>query len=239
MKLLILSLMFSLFAQAAPLKDAALWNNCLQGYKATKSKLFDVVFDDNSAKNILFRNGKYLSPEALNIFHKSQFWTTELKIENGFYAKKNAVVIMGDDKYCLNQEFNWVRADTLSLLPFNEKTCNATITHVLTPADATARPSVEDVLMLKMSSDLKIAMVCLDKKRSEACDESQKDSQYLRLLKWNTQACEKIDNPKLQSLIAEKKRIVAEYSAQFPKQEAPEPSKKETPKASGKPKVKI
>ena len=122
----------SQLAHAEPIKQADLWSDCVQSYKQSKAMFFDVAFNENDPKkHFMFRNGKNFAPEGLNIYHNGQFWSTEIKIEDGFYEKKNALVIFGNEKFCLKQEFNWVRTDTMTLLPFNEKDCKPVLTYTM------------------------------------------------------------------------------------------------------------
>lgn len=210
-KILGFLVLLSQLANAEPNKRAELWSDCVQSYKQSKAIFFDVVFNENDPKkHLMFRNGKYFSPEGLNIYHDGQLWTSEINIKDGFYVKKDALVIIGNEKFCLKQEFNWLRADTMSLVPYNEKTCSATITYNMSlPEDG--KSIAEEVLFVKLRNDVNLALNCLSNKREASCQKKEKQLEYERLLNWNTQACEKIDNPKLKELIAEKKRIYSEY----------------------------
>lgn len=226
---------FSQFVNAEPIKQAELWSECVQSYKSSKAAFFDVAFNENDPqKHLIFRNGKYVSPEALNIYHNGQFWTSEIKVEEGFYEKKNALVIIGTEKFCLKQEFNWVRSDKLSLEPFNEKVCTSAITYTMNLSKSDAKPNAEDVLLLKLSKDVKLALNCMSKKREAGCQVTEKQAAYQRLSKWNTQICEKIENVKLKELIAEKKRVYSEYISEIKPEDAAAEVKKDAAPADKK-----
>lgn len=218
---------------AEPLTQSAQWRDCIQSFKTSKSSFFDLVYNENDPKNhLLFRNGKSMAPEGLSVYHAGQFWHSEIKIADGFYAKKMALVVMGNEKFCLKQEFNWLRSDTMILTPYNEKTCANTLTYELSPAQGEDKPSVDQILAKKLVNDVNLGLRCLDGKKNEVgCLEPEKKNEYSRLLKWNTQACEKIDDSKIISLIAEKKRILGEFAAEYLPQTPPPPTKSK--KATG------
>lgn len=208
--------LFSYIVNAEPIKQAELWSECVQSYKESKAVFFDVAFNEKDPKkHLMFRNGKYFSPESLNIYHDGKLWTTEIKIEDGFYAKKDALVTIGNEKFCLKQEFNWVRTDNMSLVPYSEKTCIATITYNMSLSQGDQKPNAEEVLFVKLRNDVNLALNCMTNKREVGCQDMEKAVEYKRLLKWNTQACEKIDHVKLKELIAEKKRVYAEYRSEM------------------------
>lgn len=222
--------LLSQLVNAEPLKQADLWYECIQSFRQQKSVFFDVIYNESDPyKHLMFRNGKHFAPEALNIYHGGQLWTTEIKIEDGFYTKKNALVIIGGEKFCLKQEFNWVRADSMLLGPYNEKTCNSSITYTMGLSQSDTKPNAEDVLLLKLRNDVKLSLNCMANKREVGCQGKEKQVEYQRLLKWNTQACEKIDNVKLKELIAEKKKVFSDYISETKPEAAPLEVIKETP----------
>ena len=174
-----LVVLLSQLANADPIKQADLWSECIQSYKASKAVFFDVAYNENDPKkHLMFRNGKHFSPEAIHIYHDGQLWTTELKIIDGFYQKKDALVIFGSEKFCLNQEFNWVRADTMSLVPYNEKTCNATVTYNMRLSQSDVKPNAEDVLFFKLIKDVKLALNCMTNNNEASCQDKEKQNEY-------------------------------------------------------------
>lgn len=214
--------LLSQLVNGEPIKQAYLWSECAQSYKQSKAVFFDVAFNKNDPKkHLMFRNGKYFSSEGLNIYHDGQLWTTEIKMQDGFYEKKNALVIIGTEKFCLKQEFNWVRADTMSLGPYNKKGCNGAITYTMSLSQSDGEPNAEEVLFVKLRNDVKMALNCMSNKPEGSCQDKEKRVAYQRLLKWNTQACEKVDNVKLKELIAEKKRVYSEYISEMKLEAAP------------------
>lgn len=210
-------LLMTNLAHAQKVSTVALWNDCIQSYKASKTLLLDVNFDEKNDQQLIFRNGKHFAPDALNILHAGQFWTTELKIESGFYDKKTILVIMGNEKFCLKQEFNWLRSDNFVLIPFHAKTCVYTQTYNLSQIQKDAKPSPETILETKLFNSVDLGLYCLKRPQSQeqgGCSLEDSYAEYQRLLKWNTKACEKIDNPKIQKLIADKKSILSEFATQ-------------------------
>lgn len=233
----VLLILVSQSLNAEPIKQSTQWYECLLSYRQAAGVLLDVSYNEKANKNqLIFRNGKYLPPEALNIFHNGQFWTTELKIIDGFYDKKIAIVTLGSEKFCLTYDFNWIHRDNLMLTPYTEKTCTAMTTIAMSVAQTEAAPSVEDVLFTKIKNDVMRGLNCLSNRPEEPCADLTKSQRYTRLVNWNTQACEKIENEKLKKLIADKKKIVSEYSTQLapagpatpPKQKAKPPVRTRT-----------
>lgn len=236
MKLTAFLVLFFQIVHAEPIKQAAIWSDCLESYKQFKSIIFDVAYNKNDPqRHLIFRGNKGGPTRALNIYHNGQFWIAELKIEKDYYDKRDAVVILGGEKFCLNYEFNWVRPDDFLLEVFNEKTCNATFTYNMNLAQAEAKPSVEDTLVSKLKNDVNMGLTCISSNNEEDCNPKQKYEEYQRLIKWNTQACKKIKNTQINNLIADTKKILAKYSSEI----APEMPAAATSNEKTKPNVKV
>lgn len=215
MILTILFIVFSHTLNAEPIKQAAEWHACLQSYQQAKTAFFDVTYGETTDKNqLIFRNGKFLPPQLLYIFNNGKFWTAELPIGDNFYQKKVAIVTIGAEKFCLKYEFNLIRKDDLVISPFKESTCATPENIVMNVAQAEAHPSIEDVMFRKMKNDIMWELGCIADRQDKTCGTGRRTREYDRLTKWNTLACEKIANIDLKRLIADKKRILSDYSSE-------------------------
>ena len=201
------------FAAPEAPSEAKQWHDCMMSYKNSRRILFDVVYNEADAENhILFRNGKSFSSEAVHVYHKGQFWVAPLEISEDFYKEKKLIAVFGNEKFCYQRNFNWLRADGMRLTKYDAKKCDAKDTLEFKPESPETVPNAADVLVKKLLKEVEKADWCLNSKDT-ICDAEAKTKEMQRLSGWKTSACEKIANDKLKEVLSLRSAAMTNFTA--------------------------